>query len=156
LLPVGINTKRGIARNPHDSGRAPGGSRCVPPAATRPRRRRKERSRFRCAARRALLLAARRQSTTPPLSHAPPAPCGPALPRSGGNACLIAAGVVPFAIGTDGGGSVRIPSAVCGIVGLKPTQARPEEAVPAPLPPKEGPGGVLGAWNAQPPAFGGV
>ncbi len=50
--------------------------------------------------------------------HDPTRTCGGS---SGGAAVSVATGVVPLAVGTDGGGSIRIPSAFCGTYGMKPT-----------------------------------
>ncbi|MCA4133160.1 amidase [Arthrobacter sp. M4] len=65
-------------------------------------------------------LTAYSENRIAPPSRNPHAPSRSSGGSSGGSAAAVAAGLVPFAPGSDGGGSIRIPAAACGILGLKP------------------------------------
>jgi aspartyl-tRNA(Asn)/glutamyl-tRNA(Gln) amidotransferase subunit A len=62
---------------------------------------------------------------------------------SGGAAAAIAARAIPFAVAADTGGSIRIPAALCGVVGLKPTLGRFDNRGMVPLSPSQDTIGVI-------------
>jgi amidase len=86
-------------------------------------------------------------ATTEALGRAPCrnpwAPSRSAGGSSGGAGCLVAAGVVPLAHGSDGGGSIRIPASCCGLVGFKPSRLRLDMAGSNMLPVNVATDGVL-------------
>jgi len=69
-------------------------------------------------------LNASTEHMTGPATRNPWHPEFSAGASSGGSAALVASGVVPIAHANDGGGSIRIPAACCGLIGLKPTRGR--------------------------------
>ncbi|MEU6642129.1 amidase [Saccharomonospora sp. NPDC046836] len=74
--------------------------------------------------------------TDSPLDGITRNPWNPALTpggSSGGSAVAVAAGMGELSVGTDGGGSVRIPASFCGIVGFKPTAGRVPMYPPSPF-----------------------
>lgn len=72
----------------------------------------------------AVVLAKSRPSSSGPLVRHPHDPARSPGGSSSGEAVVVAAGASPLGIGSDSGGSIRLPAAWCGVFGLKPTAGR--------------------------------
>ena len=68
---------------------------------------------------------------------------------SGGAAASVAAGIVPLSLGTDTGGSIRVPAALCGVTGLRPTHGVPSMRGVLPLAPSLDTVGALASTAAD-------
>ena len=88
-------------------------------------------------------------STRTPGCGNPWAPDRDAGGSSGGSAVAVATGDVPVALGTDTGGSIRIPAALCGVAGLRPTQGSVPMAGVTPMAPSMDTVGPIAATAAD-------
>jgi amidase len=91
----------------------------------------------------AFLLGANSFSSRPEPVRNPHDPARSAGGSSSGSAAMVASGLADLAIGTDSGGSIRIPAAFCGVVGFKPTRGRVPCTGSAPMEPTLGHAGPI-------------